>query len=281
MTSGEILEDFLWNLSFGLSVNLVPFPADEVRVYGMILGAVFGLIGGSAAAALVDREIRGLPVVFDRSRCASCEAVIAWYDNIPLVSYLVLKGRCRRCKAAIPRSLVLYEVIGGIVGAVAVAALPTPFAAIAAAFAVLAGVVGAGVDRETMLIPNRVTYPAAGLVLVLVTANSIATGSLSGLVDSLVAGAVLVALFWLIRVVSRGGMGLGDAKLAGLLGLGIGILGTEAVFVMVLGAFALGSVVGVAAILRGGATMRARMPFGPFLVASAIAVLALYAVGVI
>ncbi len=250
-------------------------------MYAIVLGAIFGLMGGSAAAALVDREIRGLPVVFDRSRCASCDTVIAWYDNIPLASYFVLRGRCRSCKAAIPPSVVLYEVIGGIVGAVAVAALSTPFAAIAAAFAVLAGVVGAGVDRDTMLIPNRITYPAAGVVIVLVVANAIATGAVSGLNDSLVAGAVLVTLFWLIRVVSRGGMGLGDAKLAGLLGLGLGILGTEAVFVMVVGAFALGSLVGIAAVVRGGATMRARMPFGPFLVASAIAVLALCAIGVI
>ncbi|MHB8189155.1 MAG: prepilin peptidase [Ferrimicrobium sp.] len=241
-------------------------------MFEVVVAAIFGVLGGSTSAALIYRLRLDMPVAFDRSRCPGCHEVIRYYDNIPLLSYLVLRGHCRRCRAPIPLSYPIYELGGAGIAVASVMAVRPVLGATALGVALFGGLIAAGVDRTTYRIPNRVTYPAFVIVAALTLSDSIATSQPGVLIGALVASGALWLLFVGLRVVSRGGMGMGDAKLAALLGLGVGPLGLAAVIGTMIGAFGLGSIVGIVEVMRGRTTMKGRLAFGPFLTAGAMVV---------
>jgi leader peptidase (prepilin peptidase)/N-methyltransferase len=218
---------------------------------------VVGALVGSFLNVVIHRLPRRESLVRPRSRCPECGAQIAGYDNVPVVSWLVLRGRCRRCGTRISGRYPLVELITAIAFAAVVLArgadndlvLELPFVAALIALA--------GIDLDHKLLPNRIVYPMAAygaIATVLVMPDDI--------VEHLIAGAGAFAFLLAAVLAYPRGMGMGDVKLAGAMGLYLGLSVIPALLV----AFLSGSIVGLAIVAREGAAARKKaIPFGVFL----------------
>jgi leader peptidase (prepilin peptidase)/N-methyltransferase len=250
----------------------------------MLTFGLFGLIVGSFLNVLILR--RGAEGLGGRSHCMSCGALIRWYDNVPVFSWLALQGKCRSCGARISLQYPLVEVLTGILFALIGAA--TGFALWQQAlFCLLAALLVAIAvhDLRTTIIPDPWVYTFVGSAFLLgVVGTALNTPSL--FLSSLLGGPIAALPLFLLWLLSRGAwMGFGDVKLALGMGWLLGpVYGTAAVFF----AFVIGAVVSVCILLplpailsalgrvgitrvpisSGGFTMRSEIPFGPFLVAS-------------
>jgi leader peptidase (prepilin peptidase)/N-methyltransferase len=268
---------------------LVPAPSVlqllATSTWGYVLAVWMGLLWGSFANVCIyrwpptDDHPKGRSVVKPGSHCSACKTPIRWYDNVPLLSYLWLRGRCRACKAQFSARYLLVEALTGALFGVAwwftmgtggsflgtVDERALHFVVYAAFVFVL--VVITFIDIDHMLILDKVTFPsialAYGASLVLHKPWS------EGLIGIGVGYGVpwlIGTLYHLIR--KREGLGLGDAKLLALVGA---LLGWKGVVVALFGGSLLGSVIGIVSLARSrGDAMRAELPFGPYLAAGAI-----------
>jgi leader peptidase (prepilin peptidase) / N-methyltransferase len=223
----------------------------------VVVIGVLGLLVGSFLNVVIYRLPRGESLARPASRCPSCETPIKPYDNVPVVSWLLLRGRCRKCGAAISARYPLVEALTAAVfvgtalarGVDDDLALWLPFAAMLIAVA--------GIDLDHQIIPNKILLPAAIWGL----AGTIAFRP-DNIDDSLIAGAIAFSALLLAALAYPAGMGMGDVKLAGVMGIYLG----SGVAPAMLAAFLAGSIVGVAIILREGRAARKKgVPFGPFL----------------
>ncbi|MEO8093116.1 MAG: prepilin peptidase [bacterium] len=223
------------------------------------IALVAGALIGSFVTVVAHRVPRGEGVVMGRSRCPACGEDIAAYDNIPIVSWLVLRGRCRRCGAPIGVRYPLTEAGLGVLWAGTVLALGTDDAGELTLGLVLCAVLVAITltDLERRIIPNAIVLAGsvAGVAIVL----GFDLGDLGERVIAvLAAGGALT----LIALVYPRGMGMGDAKLVAMMGIYLG----RAIAPALLVGFASGAVVGAILIARHGSEARKRtVPFGPFL----------------
>ena len=250
-----------------------------------ILAFLFGLLIGSFLNVCIYRWPRDLSVVRPRSHCPSCEKPIAWYDNIPLVSFALLGGRCRACGARIPARYPVVEAVTGLLFFYFVWTLgPTPAAAKMCVFAAaLVGLIFS--DLEERILPDELTLGGtlAGLAFALAVPMP-DDGvrwllGLKGVVDSLVGSALgailpaacLWAAGWLYQKVRhREGLGFGDVKLVAMAGSFLGLRG--ALLTVLWGSIA-GSVLGYAYIRATGKDSASyELPFGTFLGAAALIV---------
>lgn len=245
----------------------------------LLLGAAVG----SFLNVVVHRVPRGLSVVSPPSACPGCDSAIAPYDNIPVVSWIVLRARCRTCGTRISARYPLVEagtalaVVG--VGAFFVPAIvqagtvPATIAAllvlVAHLWLVAASVALALIDLDTHTLPNRILLPTLVVAAVSVGAAAALTGQGDAIVRSLIAGAALFALYYVLALVTPGAMGFGDVKLAGILGLYLGWAGWPAVIVGAVAPFLLGGLfaLGLLALRRAG--RRDGIPFGPWMLVGA------------
>ena len=223
----------------------------------MALAGLFGALVGSFLNVVIHRLPARRSLVTPRSRCPRCEAAIAPRDNVPVLSWLMLGGRCRHCRAAISARYPLIELVTALTFATVVLvrgvdrdlALELPFAAMLIAVA--------AIDLEHRIVPNRIVAPAAAWALG--AGAVVRTGELAELA---MAGAAAFLALLIAALARPGGMGMGDVKLAGVMGLYLGASVVPALLV----AFAAGSLVGVAMIAREGARARKKgVPFAPFL----------------
>jgi leader peptidase (prepilin peptidase) / N-methyltransferase len=223
----------------------------------LALFAPLGLVIGSFLNVVAYRLPRGESIVKPRSRCTSCGTEVRALDNIPLVSWLVLRGRCRHCRAQISARYPVVELVTGVVFALVAVSrglhpellVDLPFAAMLIAVA--------DIDLEHRIVPNRILAPMA--VWAVGASAVVRTGKLPEL---LIAGAAAFTLLLLAALAYPGGMGMGDVKLAGVMGLCLGLAVAPALLI----AFFAGSVVGLGIMLRHGAGARKKaVPFGPFL----------------
>jgi leader peptidase (prepilin peptidase)/N-methyltransferase len=238
-----------------------------------ILAGLLGLALGSFANVVIHRVPRGEPQVRPASRCPACGAPVTWRDNLPVVGWLLLRGRCRACRTPIPARYPLVELGMGLLWALLTMRLVQAGLGWAVpAYLALAFVcvVLAVIDASTRLLPNRITYPAFPVVLGLLLVASVALGDLGRLGRGLLAAVAVGALFLALALISPRGMGLGDVKLAPTLGLALGWLSWGAVAVGVFAGFLLGGLAGLAAIAVLGLTRKSLLPFGPWLVAGAL-----------
>jgi leader peptidase (prepilin peptidase)/N-methyltransferase len=219
--------------------------------------AVLGAIIGSFLNVVIHRLPRGESLSSPGSRCPSCGAAIAPYDNVPILSWLLLRGRCRRCGAAISPRYPAVELLTAATFAAVVAVrgfdddllLELPFAASLIALA--------GIDFDHKLLPNKIVYPMA--VYGLMATAIVDTGDL---VEHVIAGAGGFLFLFIAVLAYPRGMGMGDVKLAGAMGLYLGLSLIPAMLV----AFLTGSVVGVVMMAREGIQARKKaVPFGVFL----------------
>jgi leader peptidase (prepilin peptidase) / N-methyltransferase len=225
---------------------------------GLTLAAV-AFLPGLAFGSFLNVVAAQIPlrrsIVHPGSACMACETPLAWYDNLPLVSFALLRGRCRHCEASIPWRYPLVEATTALLVAGCVFRFGlTADAAVAAFFcAVLVAISATDVERR--IIPNRIVLPAAAVVL---AANTMLHPSAEWAVAGLGA-----ALFLFVAALAYpGGMGMGDVKLALLLGVALGRAVPVAMMVGMLSAL-VPSVVLLAR--HGSAARKMRIPFGPFL----------------
>jgi leader peptidase (prepilin peptidase)/N-methyltransferase len=227
----------------------------------------FGLVFGSFLTVAIHRVPRGESIVRPRSRCPSCGTPIRSLDNVPLVSWILLGGRCRACGVPIPAVYPLTELASGALFVAVALAFEDPWAAaLLAPFLALLVAISV-IDLRTKKIPNRLVYPAC-----LIAAGWIVVADLSGSdLDAIRAGLGFLAFgigLLAIALISPRGMGMGDVKLAALIGLVLGSLGLRYVAVAAAAGVAIGGVASVIALLAG-AGRKTRIPFGPFLAAGA------------
>ena len=219
--------------------------------------ALLGAAVGSFLNVVIHRLPQGESLVRPGSRCPACGSPVAAYDNVPVVSWLLLRGRCRNCGARISARYPLVELLTAVTfAAVALArgvgedlVVQLPFAAVMIA--------AAGIDLEHRIIPNRIVVPAA--VFGVVASTVVRPGELPEL---LIAGAAAFLALLLAALAYPAGMGMGDVKLAGVMGLYLG----SAVAPALMAAFLAGTLVGVLKLARAGLSARKQgVPFGPFL----------------
>lgn len=219
---------------------------------------VGGLLIGSFATVVAHRVPRGESIVGPRSRCPACGARIAAYDNVPVLSWALLRGQARCCGAPIPPRYPLTELALAVLYAVTTLVLwdDATEVALGLIFVTMLATVTL-TDLERRLIPNRILL--VGAVAAVAVA---AIGDPGSLPARLVAAAGAGGLLFLAALAYPKGMGLGDVKLAATMGLFLGRDVIPAIFVALLA----GSLVGLAMIAREGAAARKRaIPFGPFL----------------
>lgn len=224
---------------------------------------VLGAVCGSFLNVVIHRLPRGESLISPRSHCTACGTPVKARDNVPVIAWLWLRGKCRACRAAISCSYPLVEL--GTAGlCVAIVLTRSSAAGLALGLVLVLSVVPvAAIDVEHHLIPNRITGPAALAALILGTALNPA-----GEPARLIAAAAAAGFLLLAHLVSPRGMGMGDVKLAGLLGL---VLGREVAPAM-LAALVLAVAAGMVVLVRTapGARRRAGLPFGPFLALGAL-----------
>jgi leader peptidase (prepilin peptidase) / N-methyltransferase len=231
---------------------------------------VLGAIAGSFLNVVAYRLPRHESLVTPASRCPRCGTPLKPYDNIPIVSWLLLRGHCRSCSAPIsPR----YPLVEGLTAALCVGAVLAHRSAAGIALSVsliLLVVPAALIDLEHRIIPNRITALGAGLALVIGLAFDPA-----GEPDRLIAGTAAGGFLLVAALAYPGGMGMGDVKLAAVMGLFLGRAVAPAILIALLSGVLLGAVV----VARKGARegRKTAVPFGPFLALGAV--VAVYAGG--
>src|SRR5438046_1543752 len=222
-----------------------------VAAIALLPGLAFGSFLNVIAARIPQRR----SIVSPGSACMGCLTPLAWYDNVPLLSFALLHGRCRHCKAAIPWRYPLVEATTALLVAGCVLRFGFTWDAAVAAFFCATLVAISATDVERRVIPNRVVLPAAAVVL---AANTVLHPSLEWAAAGL--GAAL--FLFLAALAYPGGMGMGDVKLALLLGVA---LGRTVPIAMMLGMVS-ALVPSVILLARhGSAARKMRIPFGPFL----------------
>jgi leader peptidase (prepilin peptidase)/N-methyltransferase len=231
-----------------------------------MFAAVVGAIFGSFLNVVAYRLPRGESLSRPRSRCPQCQTTIRPYDNVPVLSWLVLRGRCRDCRAPISARYPLVEAVTGLLCALVVMAKGPDVDALPGLVLVLLLVPITLIDLDHQIIPNKLTLLGAIVALPLVyLADS------GALAEHLIAGAAGAMFFFLALLAYPRGMGMGDVKLAGVLGLFLGAAVAPAIFI----ALVSGTLVGVAVMaVKGTAEGRkTKVPFGPFLALGAVVAL--------
>jgi leader peptidase (prepilin peptidase) / N-methyltransferase len=234
---------------------------------------LLGLLVGSFLNVVVWRLPRGESLSSPPSACPGCGHRVRPRDNVPVLSWLALRGRCRDCGMRISARYPLVEAgTAALFVAVAVRfGLEPPGAWALPAFGYLAavGVALTLIDVDTHRLPDRIVLPSYGVGLVLLAAASAGTGDWGALGRAVVGVAVLWTAYFAMALAYPSGMGFGDVKLAGVLGLHLGWLGWGALAVGGFAAFVLGGVFSVVLLLTGRAGRRSGIPFGPWMLAGA------------
>ncbi|MFQ5509216.1 MAG: prepilin peptidase [Leptospirillia bacterium] len=229
-----------------------------------LLGAstLVGLMVGSFLNVVICRLPMGQSVVRPGSHCPLCNTPVRWYDNVPVLAWLWLGGKCRACKVPISIEYPLVELANGVLWGLLAwrfGLSPQTFVYMVLASALLTG---AMIDLHHQILPDRITLP--GIVLGLIaSATLLPQGILPSVIGALAGG----GLFFLIAVLSRGGMGGGDIKLIAMIGA---FLGWQSVLLTVFLAAVVGGTVGALLMLIAGKGRKHAVPFGPFLSAGAI-----------
>jgi leader peptidase (prepilin peptidase)/N-methyltransferase len=234
----------------------------DTVVYAILAG-VLGAVFASFLGVVVDRLPRGESLVHPGSHCNVCMTPVRPYDNVPVLGWIVLRGRCRACGAPIPKR---YPLLEAATAALCVAVVLTRSSAVGVALGlllVLTVLPAALIDLDHHRIPNWITGPAA--VLALVLGSALGWG---GEAERLIAGAAAGGFLLIAALAYPRGMGMGDVKLAAVIGL---ILGRAVAAAMVT-ALVAGVIIGIVVIARAPADQRrqAGVPFGPFLAFGAL-----------
>jgi len=236
-----------------------------MEAFLIFLFFLLGLEIGSFLNVCIDRLPREESIVKPPSHCEACGHRLAAKDLIPLFSYLWLRGKCRHCRASIPGKLFFVELVSGVIYAFLYWKYGlTPELGAMIFYAALFTIIFM-VDLEKNVILNKVVYPAMVIAVILGVLGiqpELPQWPVEGIANIAMGGGVGFLFFFVVAMASRGGMGWGDVKLAGLIGLATGF--PMVLVAIVLGAV-LGGIVGVVLMAVKKKGMKSRIPFGPFL----------------
>jgi leader peptidase (prepilin peptidase)/N-methyltransferase len=227
------------------------------------LAGVIGLLIGSFLNVVIARVPAGESIVRPRSRCPRCGTQIASRDNVPVISWLLLRGRCRSCGEPISwRYPAVEAACGALFAGAWLRFSPGDAIFVCALVSVLVAL--ALIDLDHRRIPNRIVLPATAAASAWMIVAGPFAGGWPRPAMALACGAAGFTLLLLIALIS-GGMGFGDVKLAGLLGLGLGWFGWETAVLGAFAAFTIGGLVGALLLVAGRASRKQAIPFAPAL----------------
>ena len=232
---------------------------------------LLGLAVGSFLNVVVWRLPRGESVVSPPSACPACSSPIRSRDNVPVAGWLLLKGRCRDCAASIsPRYPVVEALTGGLFAVVALHFGLDPVLP-AYLFLVAVGLALALIDVDIQRLPDRLTLPSYPIFAALLGLGTLLGSGSGHLVRALLGGLAMYIFYRAIRSAYPPGMGMGDVKLSGVLGMATAWLGWGAWGIGLFAGFLFGGVwgIGLIALRRGG--RKSKVPFGPFMLAGTLA----------
>jgi len=246
-------------------------------------GGLFGTLIGSFLNVVVHRVPLRRSIVSPPSSCPACGSRIRPVDNIPVVSWLMLRGRCRSCHEPISARYPLVEAATGVVFASvllrflpSIVSAPSVAAAVGAALALVAFLYLAAIstalaliDLATKRLPNPIVLPAYLVGAVLLTAAALLQGDPAALGRGAIGAVALGGLYLLLALLKPGGMGMGDVKLAGALGLFLGWLGWTELSVGGAAAFIIGGVVALSLLAARRVSRSSGIPFGPWMLLGA------------
>jgi leader peptidase (prepilin peptidase)/N-methyltransferase len=242
-------------------------PYASFSTFGIAAAGLLGLVVGSFLNVVVHRLPREQSLAFPGSRCPSCGAPIAAYDNVPVLSWILLRGRCRACRAPIGIRYPALELSNGVLWALVFRFAPSWPDALTGAFLCSAGLALLAIDADFQILPDVITLPGIAVGLALAFGSQRRTPLSALLGAALGAGGLFLLAFLYEKIAGQEGMGLGDVKMLGMIGA---CLGPAGVLVTVLAASLSGSVVGIALMIARGADGKMRLPFGVFLALGAI-----------
>jgi leader peptidase (prepilin peptidase)/N-methyltransferase len=239
-----------------------------------LLGAVFGLAIGSFLNVVVWRVPRGESLVVPASACPRCDHPIRPWDNIPVASWMLLGGRCRDCAEPIRARYPLVEAATAFAFAaitlVYAFVIPERFAEVPALLFLAATSISLTlIDVDTHTLPNRIVLPAYPAGAVLLLGASFVAGDLTPLFSAAVGAAALFAFYFALAAAYPRGMGLGDVKLAGVLGLFLGWFGWSQLIVGAFAAFLLGGAYAIVLLATRRVERGGGVPFGPWMLVGA------------
>jgi leader peptidase (prepilin peptidase)/N-methyltransferase len=232
--------------------------------------ALVGLAVGSFLNVVIYRVPIGKSVVRPASACPSCGVPIAPRDNVPVLSWVILRGRCRHCRAPISVRYPAVELLTGLVFALTAVRFGASWS-LPGELAFVGGVIAlAAVDLERYVLPRAILYPTSALVAVGLLVAAGATGQWSRLGTAILCAAGGFFVFFAIHFIRPAWLGFGDVRLAALLGFALGWLGAWYLLIAFLAANLAGAVVGAALMVSGKATRSTALPYGVFLGAGSV-----------
>jgi leader peptidase (prepilin peptidase)/N-methyltransferase len=233
----------------------------------VLIAVPYGLIVGSFVTVLVHRVPAGESVVAPRSRCPNCGTPITARDNVPILSWLLLRGRCRACGVRIPARYPLIELASAVLFAAAAVRYGDVWLLIGVSVFLGLLLALSLIDLEHKILPNRIVYPSLVAFPVFLVAARLA-GAPVDLVHAGIGFLAYGGVMLVVAIVSPKGMGMGDVKLSALIGLVVGAIDLPSVAVAAGLAILLGGIGAVVALAMGKGRKTA-VPFGPFLAAGA------------
>lgn len=239
-----------------------------MTAFSLAVSGILGLLIGSFLNVVVWRLPRNESLVSPGSHCPSCEQPVRARDNVPVVSWLLLRGRCRDCRSRISARYPAVELTTGVIFVVLAWSVGLRPAVVGFLFLGATGLAMALIDIDVRRLPNALTFPNYAVGLSALLAQSAVDHNWWPFERAVIGMAVLwlfYAVLWLL-----GGMGFGDVKLAGVLGLYLGWLGWGSLVVGAFLAFAIGAVAGVGLMLAGRSGMKSRIPYGPYMLVGAL-----------
>jgi len=227
-----------------------------------VLAFIFGACIGSFLNVCIYRIPAAVSIVHPGSSCPHCKTMISFYDNIPIVSYLVLMGKCRHCKAPIALRYPFVEFLTGILALACMVAFGPTMHGVLNFFFIATLIVVTFIDLDHRIIPDVITLP--GIPVFFLFSFAIPTISwLDSIIGILVGGGCLFSVAWIYHAITgRDGMGGGDIKLLAMMGA---VMGWKGILFTIFAASAVGTVVGLATMIKSSKGMRLAIPFGPFL----------------
>ncbi|BDV30355.1 prepilin peptidase [Microbacterium terricola] len=254
-----------------------------MTLFVLLCAGVFGLIIGSFLNVVVYRVPAGISLNRP-SQCPGCDAPVRPWQNVPVLSWLALRGKCASCGAPISARYPLVELATGVAFVAVASAWLDAFrlaslaqrpdasewiVLVAYLYFAAISIALTLIDLDTRRLPNAIVLPSYLVALVLFTVACVLGAEWESLARAAIGGAALYGFYFLLRLVRPDGMGGGDVKLAGVVGLYLGWLGWGALIVGAFAAFLLGGIYGVALLARRRAGRKTAIPFGPWMLAGA------------
>lgn len=263
---------------------------NPLTIFVLVFAAVLGLVIGSFLNVVIYRVPAGIPLT-RASKCPSCDAPVRPWQNVPIVSWILLRGKCASCGAPISARYPLVELATGLAFVTVVLWLHDPSTGswawiygwgstsgwgqavwpvtIAYLYLAAISIALALIDLDTRRLPNVIVLPGYAVLAVLFALACVLGAPWESFIRAAIGGAALFAFYFVLRLIRPGGMGGGDVKLAGVLGAAMAWFGWGSLITGAFAAFVLGGVVGIALMITRRAGRKSAIPFGPWMIAGA------------